>query len=117
MLPIDALKNGLGYLRSNPMFVVHAARDAARLRVDVPIDLLRWLVARLPKGKGPGEIEIYAKPPALGIGATIDLFGTKLRVTANIGFDTVRADQEEMRIEIRVGDLKVVAPPGARPRR
>jgi hypothetical protein len=43
----------------------------------------------------------------------VDLFGTKLRVSANIGFDAVSAGPEEMRIEIRVGDLKVVAPPGS----
>lgn len=114
MLPIEAVKNGLGYLRQNPTFLLQAARDAARLRIAVPLDALRWLIEKLPKrGKGPQELEVFATPPALGVGATVDLFGTKLRVSASVSIDQVRAGSEEVRIELRVADLQIQAPPGS----
>jgi len=113
-MPIDAMKDGLSYLRANPLFLVRAARNAARLRLGIPIDALRWLVDHRPKGgKGPESIELYAAPPALGVGATVDLFGTKLSISSSIEIENVDANESALQVALRVRDLKVDAPAGS----
>ncbi len=113
-MPLEMVKDGLSYLRANPLFLVRAARNAARLRLGIPIDALRWLVEHRPKGgKGPESIELYAAPPALGVGATVDLFGTKLGISSSIEIDSIDANEDALRVVLRVRDLKVDAPKGS----
>ncbi len=113
MFNLKAVRNGLGYLRSHPSFLLQAAKDATRLQIDVPLDLLRWAVARMPKKGKLAGLEVYANPPALGVAATLDLFGTQMRVTADVGFDAVSARSDELRIELRIAELKISAPPNS----
>ena len=109
---LEAVKGGLSYLRSNPTFLVAAARQLTHLTLPVPLDALRWLIARRPQGKGPERIEIDAAPPALGVGLTVDLYGTKLDVSAHIHIDSIEATGEALRIALRVKELALKAPQG-----
>jgi hypothetical protein len=107
----QALQDGLRYLVDNPLFLVRAAAQAARLRLGIPLDALRWLIANLAKGpKVPKDIELRAQDPALGIGASVNMMGTPLRINANLHFSEARMDGEQLLLGLRVRDLKVQAP-------
>jgi hypothetical protein len=110
---IDAVFGGIHYLRSNPLFLFRAARNAARLELSMPIDLLRWAIERRPRGKGPERIELSAEDPALGVGLTVDLYGTKIDVAAKITVEAIDNGADELSIALRVRDLSVKAPPGS----
>lgn len=113
MSVLNAVHSGISYLRSHPMYLVDAARNAARLQLSVPLDLLRWMIERRPRGKGPERIELYASPPALGVALTVDLYGTKIDVSANMGIEAVESQPDALRLSLRVRDLAVRAPEGS----
>ena len=109
----DALRDGLQFLKSHPLFLVQAARNAARLEISIPLDLVRWFVERRPAGKGPERIDVAAAPPAVGVGVTLDLYGTKIDVSTNVAVEAVDNLVDGLRISLRVRDLQVKAPPGS----
>ena len=111
-LPIrSALRSAGRYVFKNPFSLVKLAAHAVNLRVAVPLDAIRWFVANTPPGKrSPTDVVITARPPAVHIGATVDLMGTKLRVSASIKVEELRVEPEEMRLTIRLAnvDLRVL---------
>jgi hypothetical protein len=112
--PLALVKGSLSYLRSNPAFLVKAAVNAARMKVAIPIDALRWMVDQRPKnGKGPERLDLVANGQDLGISATVDVFGTKISSSSSLRIDSVSAAPDSLRIELRVLDLKVDAPAGS----
>lgn len=107
----QALQDGLKYLVNNPLFLVRAAAQAARLRLGIPLPALRWLITHLAKGpKVPRDIELRAQDPALGIGASVNMMGTPLRIDANLHFGEARMDGEQLLLGLHVRDLKIQAP-------
>jgi len=110
---LEIVLGGIGYLRQNPLFLWHAARNAARLRLSMPLDLLRWGIDRRPRGKGPERIEVSGEGAALGVGLTVDLYGTKIDVSAKIAIEAIENLDEELKVALRVSDLAVLAPPGS----
>jgi hypothetical protein len=112
MLPL-LLKNALGsasrYVVSHPMTVLQVARHAALLRWAIPLDALRWLVRQIPAGRStPTDIRIEARPPAIYIGATVDLMGAVVRVAGSLRFDQVRISPEAALLAVHVSDLAVI---------
>ena len=107
---LDLATGGLSYLRQNPMFLLAAARNAARLHVAVPLDLLRWAIDRRPRGKGPERIEISGSDGALGVALTVDLYGTKIDVSTRVEVESIENLADALRISLRVSDLDVKAP-------
>jgi hypothetical protein len=107
------IKEGLSYIKSNPTYLVAAAKNATRLNLSVPIDLLRWMIDRRPPGKGPERIDLQASPPGFGVGLTVDLYGTKLDVGANLRIESIDADSDALRLALRVNGLTLKAPPGS----
>lgn len=113
MSMLSMARSGLNYLGANPMFVVTAARNAVKREITVPLDLLRSLIDRRPRGKGPERIEIRPIPPALGVGLTVDLYGTKLDVASTITVEKIAHVDEALKVSLRVRDLQVSAPPNS----
>jgi hypothetical protein len=108
--PRDALRAGAGYLRRNPSELLTLARNAAGLRLTVPLDALRWLVENLPRGpRSPRDIAIGAAPPALSIGLTSELMGNAFRVTQDVKIEEVRASENELVVTLRVANLSLKA--------
>ena len=105
------LREGLSYLTSNPMFLVAAAKNAARLGISVPVDLLRWFIDHRPRGKGPERIEITPAPPGFDVGLTVDLFGTKIDIAANLSIASIENTVDALKVGLRVQNLSVKAPP------
>jgi hypothetical protein len=101
----------LGFLRSNPWFLLQSARNAARLALSIPLDVLRWGIDKRPRGRGPERIEISGEDSSLHVELTVDLFGTKIDVSSNITVEAIENDAEALRLALRVRDLDIQAPP------
>lgn len=109
-LPRDALRAGAGYLRRNPAELLTLARNAAGLRVTVPLDALRWLIDHAPRSpKSPKDVTLGAAPPAISVGMTSELMGNAFRVTNDIVVDEIRASTNELVVVIRVQNLGLKA--------
>lgn len=106
-LPIrSALRSAGRYVARHPLSVVRMARHAANLRVAVPLDAIRWVVTHTPPGKStPTDVTIAARPPAINLGATVELMGTKLRASASIFVEELRVGTDEIRTTLRLADV------------
>ena len=113
--PIATLRSAARYLKDNPREIVKTARDAASLRFGVPIVVLRWAAAKTITGKrAPKDVAIDAVPPAMRFGATIDAMGTPLRAMATVRIDEVRVSETELRVAVRIRDIKLDLPTDAK---
>ncbi len=106
-LPLgSALRSAGRYMLRNPLNMARMARHALNMRVAVPLDALRWFVANTPPGKkAPTDVTITAQPPAIALGATIELMGARLRASSTIVIDELRVDDQEVRIALRLRDV------------
>lgn len=97
------------YLKEHPEEIVRALRGAARLRVGVPMDALRYLAREfLPAGKkAPKDITIEAAPPGLRLTATVDAMGTPVRATLVLHVEEIGITTSEMRIGVRIEGLSL----------
>ena len=104
-----AARSATSYLARNPQTLAQMARHAFGLRIAVPLDAIRWAVAQLPTRKAPTDIVISARPPAIHVGATVDLMGCKLRANSSVTVQKLYINSDEMRLTFRVSnlDLKV----------
>ncbi|MBK9036089.1 MAG: hypothetical protein IPL61_33400 [Myxococcales bacterium] len=87
------------------------ARHALGMRIAVPLDAVRWFIASTPPSKkAPQDVTVLARPPAIAVGATIDLMGTTVRASASIKIETIEVAPEQLRVKIRLAniDLKVL---------
>ncbi len=109
-LPRDALRAGVDYIRRNPGEILTVAKAAAGLRATVPLDALRWLSDHAPKGKkGPKDLVLGSAPPALSFGITSELMGSEFRASGEIIVEDIVAGPNDLRITIRVSNLKLQA--------
>jgi hypothetical protein len=96
------------YLREHPRVLQHVAINTVRLKVTVPLDLLRYFVAQTAgKKKAPKDVVLEASPPVLKVAASVDLMGTPIRFGAGIKVDEIRLGLEELRIEIRLSEVSL----------
>ena len=108
MKPRDLVQAAVDYVKKNPDEIVKAAVNAAGLRFGVPIAALRWLSSQAKLGKkAPKDIEIGSAPPALRLSASVDAMGTPLRASAAIRVDEVDLAPDQLRVGIRLADVKL----------
>ncbi len=82
------------------------ARHALGMRVAVPLDAIRWFIANTPPSrKAPQDVTISTKPPAIVVGATIDLMGTTVRAGAAIRVDRIEIGEETFKVTLRISDV------------
>jgi hypothetical protein len=109
-LPRAALRAGADYLRRRPSELLTVAKNAAGLRLTVPLDALRWLSEHLPKSaKSPKDLTIGAAPPALALGVTAELMGFPLRAAADIKIEEIKAGPTDLSLTLRVRNLSLKA--------
>lgn len=94
-----------GYIKKHPEEAVRAVRNVTELRFGLPIAALRWFAGRIRGKKAPKDVEVFAVPPGIRAGATIDLMGTEVRATSTVVIERVSINAEEMRFEIRISDV------------
>ena len=106
-LPLRAALRSAGRcIAKNPTTMLSMARHALGMRVAVPLDALRWFIANTPPSKkAPQDVTITPRPPAIGIGATIDLMGTTVRAGASIRVDHIEVGEEKFRVALRLSDV------------
>jgi hypothetical protein len=97
------------YLKEHPEEIVRALRSAARLRVGIPMDALRYLAREfLPDSKkGPKDIAIEAAPPGIRLTATVDAMGTPVRATLVLHVEEIAISMSEIRIAVRIEGLSL----------
>lgn len=90
----------------NPTTMLSMARHALGMRIAVPLDALRWFIASTPPSKkAPQDITITPRPPAIGIGATVDLMGTTVRAGASIRVEQLEISDTKFKVTLRLGDV------------
>jgi hypothetical protein len=106
-LPLRAALRQAGrFIAKNPTTMLSMARHALGMRVAVPLDALRWFIANTPPSKkAPQDVTITPRPPAIGIGATVDLMGTTVRAGASIRIDQIEVGDEKLRVTLRISDV------------
>lgn len=95
------------YLAQHPDELTRIARNAAALKVGVPLAALRWLVTR---GKGrrlPTDVVVEAVPPGIRLGATLELMGATLRASSVVFVEGVRLSSDELRFELRFSEAEI----------
>ena len=111
VLTLADVQSGFTYLLSHPEFLLRSVLHAARMRLGVPLDALRWLLEKATRGRLPADLELLPVPPGLHLSATVDVMGTKLGVAATINVESVLFSNESIRVEVRIRDLSIKAPP------
>ncbi len=108
-LPLRAALRSAGrFIAKNPTTMLSMARHALGMRVAVPLDALRWFIANTPPSKkAPQDVTITPRPPAIGIGATVDLMGTTVRAGASIRVDQIEVGEEKFRVTLRLSDVNM----------
>jgi len=96
-----------GYLREHPEELLRIARNAASMRVGVPLAALRWLAGRLRGKRAPRDVEIEAVPPGVRFTGSVDLMGTLVRASALVFVEGVRLSSEELRLEVRLAEVSL----------
>ena len=84
------------------------ARHALGMRIAVPLDALRWFIANTPPSKkAPQDVTITSRPPAIAIGATVDLMGANVRAGAAIRIDRIEVGPESLRVALRLTNVEM----------
>jgi hypothetical protein len=95
------------YLADHPDELARIARNAAALKIGVPLAALRWLAIRGKSRRMPTDVVVEAVPPGVRLGATLELMGAKLRASSLVVIERVRLSAEELRIELRFSEAEV----------
>jgi hypothetical protein len=106
-LPIRAALRSAGrFIAKNPTTMLSMARHALGMRIAVPLDSLRWFITNTPPSrKAPQDVTITPRPPAIGVGATVDLMGTTVRAGASIRVEQIEVGEEKFRVTLRLTDV------------
>jgi len=105
-LPTAALLAGFDYVRRNPLAIVTVAREAARLRLVVPLDVVRWGLSRI-RSKKLSDFSVSAQPPGLGLGLTVNVMGSRVRVGGVVRIDEITLGPGILRVALRLRGLTV----------
>jgi hypothetical protein len=108
MDPKAALQGALGWLRAHPEEAVTALKNAAALRLTIPLDALRWLASQVKGKRAPEDVEISAAEPGVRLGATVNVMKTTLRVGATLFIEEMRIGPEELRFAVRLRNVDLV---------
>jgi hypothetical protein len=108
-LPIRAALRSAGrFVSRNPATLLTMARHAFGMRVAIPLDALRWFIANTPPSKkAPTDITVTARPPAIHLGATLELMGTLVRASGAILVEELRLLPAEMRVTLKLSDVQM----------
>jgi hypothetical protein len=107
MLESELLQTLGSYLVQHPEELIRMLRNASLLKLGVPLAALRWAAARSKGNALPRDVTLEAAPPGLRIGMTVDAMGTGLRVSALVFIEQIRLDAEELRLELRVSEVRL----------
>jgi len=102
----SVLRAGLGYFTKDPRTIVSAAREAARLRFTIPLDVIRVALAKI-RSKAVSDFSVAGEEPGLRLGLVASVMGNKLRVGALLLVDEITLGPSLLRVALRVHGLTV----------
>lgn len=94
-----------GYLRRHPEEVLRAAKNAATLKVGVPVKALWWLARELGGDKVPDDLVLEARAPGIYARASFEMMKTPLRGGANIIVQSVDIRDDAILIDLRFEEI------------
>lgn len=100
-LPQKAVLALGGYLKRHPEEVLRVARNAARLKLGVPVVALHWVLRELGGSKIPKDFEIEARAPGIYVSGSFELMKTPLRGEATVFVDRVDMRSDALLIDLR----------------
>ena len=108
-LPIRAALRSAGrFMVKHPGTVLGMARHALGMRIAVPLDAVRWFIAATPPGKkAPQDVTVMARPPAIAVGATVDLMGTTVRASASIKIEQLDVSPDSLKVRVRLSNVEL----------
>lgn len=90
----------------NPTTMLSMARHALGMRIAIPLDTLRWFISNTPPSKrAPQDVTISSRPPAISLGATVDLMGTTVRAGASIRTENIQVADRSVKVTLRLSDV------------
>lgn len=106
-LPLRAALRSVGrFMVKNPTTMLSMARHALGMRIAVPLDAVRWFIANTPPSKkAPQDVTVTPRPPAIGVGATVDLMGTTVRAGASIRIDRIEVSEGTFKVTLKLSDV------------
>ena len=104
--PTAALRAGFDYLRRNPLSLFTAARQAARMRLTIPLDLVRWGLGKI-RSSAVGDFTVAASPPGMEVGLVASVMGNRLRVGGVVTIDDLAFSPDTLVLSVRLNGLKV----------
>jgi hypothetical protein len=106
-LPLRAALRSAGrFMVKNPTTMLSMARHALGMRIAVPLDAVRWFIANTPPSKkAPQDVTVTPRPPAIGVGATVDLMGTTVRAGASIRIDRIEVSEGTFKVTLKLSDV------------
>jgi hypothetical protein len=93
------------YLMEHPEEILGALKNAAALRIGIPLDAVRWFIGQLKSKKVPKDLDVAAVPPGLRVVGTLRLMGNEVRVSSLIFVDKVQFDEGQLRAELRLSEV------------
>jgi hypothetical protein len=108
-LPIRAaLRSASRFAFKNPSAMFSIARHALGLKVAIPLDAMRWFIANTPPGKkAPQDVTVVSRPPAINVGASVDLMGTPVRASASIRIERIDLGPEQLRVKVKLSNVEL----------
>ena len=108
-LPLRAALRSAGrFMVKHPGTMLGMARHALGMRIAVPLDAVRWFIAATPPGKkAPQDVTVMARPPAIAVGATVDLMGTTVRASASMKIEQLDVGPEHLKVHIRLANVEL----------
>lgn len=92
----------------NPTTMLSMARHALGMRIAIPLDTLRWFISNTPPSKrAPQDVSISSRPPAISLGATVDLMGTTVRAGASIRTESIQVSEHSVKVTLRLSDVSM----------
>lgn len=110
VITLEDLQRCFSYLASNPTYLIRCAVNAARMRIGVPLDGVKWLLGKAARGKLPPDLSLEAVPPGLRVSATAPVMGAAMFVSAVISVDQVVLGVDSLRVSLRVRELAIKPP-------
>lgn len=104
--PKAVLRAAARYVKENPSVARRVAINAVAMKITVPLDVLRYLVAKnAGKKNAPKDVVLETQAPSLRAAASVNAMGTPLRVGASVRVEEVRISTEEIWIDLRLSDV------------
>lgn len=106
-LPKRAVRAVGGYLKRHPEEFLRVAKNAATMKVGIPVRALLWLARELGGEKVPADLLLEARSPGIYARASFEMMKTPLRGGANIIVESVHMTKDAILVDLRFEDISL----------